>query len=327
MDRRAFIAGMTGGLLAAPLAAEGQQSAMPVIAFLALPSRATFGFLVDAFRLGLGDAGYVEGKSVTIEYRWADNQSDRLPALAADLVRGRVAVIVAVGSLAVARAAKAATATIPIVFGVAGDPVKSGLVASLNRPGGNATGVTLFSGELLTKRLEVARELIPRNSLVAVLMNPTSPDYGPDLSELQDAARAIGQRILVLNVSTASELTAIFDTLVQRHARAVIVMTDVLFNSRRHDLVALTARHAVPMVHFLPEAVAEGGLMSYGANIPELYRHIGAYTGRILKGEHPGDLPVLQPTKFELVINLKTAKALGLTIPPSLLQRADQVIE
>jgi putative tryptophan/tyrosine transport system substrate-binding protein len=327
MRRRDFITLLGGATVGWPLAARAQQLAMPVIGFLALPSRDTFGFLVDAFHLGLGETGYVEGKNVAIEYRWADNQVDGVPALAADLVGRRVAVIVAVGSLAVARAAKAATTTIPILFNVAGDPVRSGLVASLNRPGGNATGVTLFSGTLLTKRLEVARELIPGNNLVAVLMNPTSPDYGPDLKEIQDAARAIGQQILVLDVSMASEFAAAFETLVQQHAQALLVMTDVLFNSRRDELVTLAARHAVPMVHFLREAVVAGGLMSYGGNIPDLYRHIGAYAGRILKGERPADLPVLQPTKVELVINLKTAKALGITVPNTLIGRADEVIE
>ena len=326
MNRRTFLGTVASGLLARRVSV-AQPAAMPTLGFLALPSRATFGFLFSAFHAGLGEAGYVEGKNVAIEYRWADNRADRVPALAGELVGRQVATIVAVGSLAVARAAKAATSTIPIVFGVAGDPVKSGLVSSLNRPGGNATGMTLLSGPLLTKRLEVARELVPRHSLIAALMNPTSPDYGGDLRELQDAARAIGQRILVLDVSTARELDPAFDTLVRQHARALIVMTDVLFNSHRNELVALTNGHGVPVVHFLPEAVTAGALMSYGGSIPELYRHIGAYTGRILKGERPRDLPVLQPSKIELVINQKTAKALGLTIPPALLERADQVIE
>jgi putative ABC transport system substrate-binding protein len=202
-----------------------------------------------------------------------------------------------------------------------------GLVASLNRPGGNATGISMFSGVLLTKRLEVARDLIPGLTLVAVLMNPTSPEYDSDLKELQEVARQIGQRTLILNVSTANELAAAFETLVQQQAKALLVMTDVLFNSRRNELVALAARYAVPTVYFLREAVDAGGLMSYGASIPDLYRHIGVYAGRILKGDKPADLPVLQPTRVELVINLKTAKALGLTVPTALLVRADEVIE
>jgi putative ABC transport system substrate-binding protein len=325
MDRRRFLLSSLAAAVSQPLAVAAQP--LPTIGFLALPARDTFDSLVSAFCLGLGETGHVEGKNVKIEYRWADNDTARLPTLAADLVQRRVAVLVAVGSLAVARAAMAATATLPIVFGVAGDPVRGGLVASLSRPGGHTTGGTLFSAILLTKRLEVARELIPRNSLVGVLMNPTSPDYPPDLAELRNAARSIGQPILVLDVSAASGLSAAFNTMVRKHARALLVMTDVLFNSYRQELVALTSRHSMPMIHFLRDAVAEGGLMSYGADIPELYRHIGAYTGRVLKGEKPADLPVVQPTKVELVINLKTAKALSLTIPPSLLARADQVIE
>src|SRR5262245_4444779 len=327
MRRREFLGALGSAAVAWPLVARAQQPTMPVIGFLALASRDTFGYLLDAFRQGLGENGYVEGKNIAIEYRWADNQIDRLPALAADLVRRQVAIIAAVGGLAAPLAAKAATTTIPIVFTLGGDPVSAGLVTSLNRPGGNATGISLFSGSLLKKRLEVARDLIPGLTLVAALMNPNSPEYDSDLKELREAAGTINQQILILKGSTAKEFATAFETLVQQQAKALLVMTDVLFNSRRDDLVALAARHAVPTVYFLREAVHAGGLMSYGASIPDLYRQIGIYAGRILKGDRPADLPVMQPTKIELVVNLKTAKALGLTVPNALLIRADEVIE
>jgi putative ABC transport system substrate-binding protein len=327
MQRRDFITLLGGAAAAWPLTARAQQSAVPVIGLLALSSRDTYGYALDAFRSGLGETGFVEGRNVAIEYRFADTVIDRLPALATDLVRGQVAVIAAVGGLAAARAAKAATSTIPIVFTLGGDPVRLGLVASLNRPGGNATGMSLFSADLLTKRLEVARDLLPDHTLVAVLMNPTSPEYDSDLEEFQRAAQAIGQPVLVLNAATANDFPAAFETLLQKRAKALLIMTDVLFNSRRNELVALAARYSVPMIHFLREAVDAGGLMSYGASIPDLYINIGRYVGRVLKGEKPTDLPVLRPTKIELVINLKTAKALGLIVPLTLLARADEVIE
>jgi putative ABC transport system substrate-binding protein len=326
MRRRKFITLLGGASVGWPLVTRAQQSAA-VIGLLALSSRDTYGYALDAFRRGLGETGYVEGRNVAIEYRFADTLIDRLPALATELVRGQVAVIAAVGGLAAARAAKAATNTIPIVFTLGGDPVRLGLVASLNRPGGNATGMSLFSADLLTKRLEVARDLLPDLTLAAVLMNPTSPEYDSDLEEFQRAAQAIGQPVLVLNAATANDFPAAFETLSQKRARALLIMTDVLFNSRRDELVALAARYSVPMIHFLREAVDAGGLMSYGASIPDLYINIGRYTGRVLKGEKPADLPVLRPTKIELVINLKTAKALGLTVPLTLLARADELIE
>ena len=327
MLRREFMTILSGAAAAWPLAARAQQQALPVIGVLSLSSRDTYGYALDAFRRGLGDSGYVEGRNVAIEYRWADTVIDRLQTLATDLARGQVAVIAAIGGLAAARAANAATSTIPIVFAIGGDPVRMGLVASLNRPGGNATGVSLFSADLLTKRLEVARDLLLDHTLVAVLMNPTSPEYDSDLEEFQKAADAIGQPVLVLKAATANDFPAAFESLLQKRAKALLVMTDVLFNSRRNELVALAASHAVPMIHFLREAVEAGGLISYGSSIPELYANVGRYVGRVLKGDKPADLPVLRPTKIELVVNLKTAKATGINLPPDFVALADEVIE
>jgi len=327
LKRRDFISLLGGAGAAWPLVAHAQQPAMPVVGFLAISSRDTYGYLVDAFRQGLNESGYVEGRNVAIEYRWGDNQIDRLPALAADLVGRQVAVIAAVGGVASPRAAKAATSTIPIVFTMGSDPVSLGLVASLNRPGGNATGMTLLSGPLLAKRVELARDLLPRTDLLAVLTNPTNPENDDDLKYLQEVARVVGQRLLVLEASTESQLPKAFVMLVQQGAKALVVGSDVFFNSRREWLVALAARDAVPMIHFHREAVRAGALMSYGASITDIYRQVGVYVSRIFKGERPADLPVVQPSRFELAINLKTAKILGLDIPPQLLARADEVIE
>jgi putative tryptophan/tyrosine transport system substrate-binding protein len=324
--RRDFIT-LLGGAATWPGAARAQQSAMPVIGFLAIASRDTFGYLIDAFRQGLQDVGYVEGKNVEIEYRSADNQIDRLPALAADLVRRQVAAIAAVGGLAAPRAAKAATATIPIVFTLGGDPVRLGLVDGLSRPGSNVTGMSVFSGTLLAKRLQVARELVPADALFAALMNPANPENDSDTKDLQDAARIIGQRLTIVNASADGDFVTAFEFAVRQQAKILLVGNDVFFNSRRDQIVALAARYAVPTIYFQHEAVRAGGLMSYGANIPDIYRNVGIYMGRILKGEKPANLPVMQPTRVELVVNLATAKTLGLDIPPTLLAIADEVIE
>ena len=329
MRRREFITLLGCAAAAWPAAARAQQPAMPVIGFLAIASRDTFGYLIDAFRQGLNDLGYVEGRNVEIDFRWADNQLHRLPALATDLVSRQVAVIAAVGGLAAPRAAKAATATIPIVFTLGGDPVKLGLVDGLSRPGGNATGMSIFSATLLAKRLQVARELVPAgaDALLAALMNPANPENATDTQDLQDAARTMGQRLAIVNASADSELVAAFESAIRQQAKLLLVGSDVFYNSRREQIVALAARYVIPTIYFHREAVRSGGLMSYGAHIPDIYRNVGIYVGRILKGENPAQLPVMQPTRVELVINLKTAKALGLDIPPTLLALADEVIE
>ena len=269
--------------------------------------------------------GYIEGENVAIEYRWAEGQHDRLPGFVADLVRRQVAVIMATGGGAPAIAAKAATVTIPIVFTGGSDPVRLGLVASLGRPGGNATGVVNISSELTTKRLQLLRELAPNATTIAVLFNPASPDAEAQVSQIQEAARSIGQRIHVVTASNERDFDAAFAAVVQKRAGALYVAGDPLFTTRRTQLVALAAKHAIPASYSFRELVVAGGLMSYGANLPDVHRQAGVYTGRILKGAKPADLPVLQPTKFDLVINAKTAKALGLAIPPTLLIFAEVV--
>ncbi|MBI1776912.1 MAG: ABC transporter substrate-binding protein [Proteobacteria bacterium] len=280
-----------------------------------------------AVRQGLSEAGYVEGQNLTIEYRWAEGKYDRLPALAADLVGRKVDLIVASGGSGPARAAKYATSTIPIVFTSSGDPVGDGLVASLARPGGNVTGVSIIAAELTPKRFELLSELVQSVRVIALLVNPTGPSYERIIAEVQEGARAKGAQLLILNASNESEIDAAFATLVQRHAGAIVIDSNAFFTGRREQLVALASRHALPAIYAFREYAAIGDLMSYGPSVTAAYRQAGIYAGRILKGAKPADLPVQQPTTFELVINLKTAKALGLTVPQSILSRADEVIE
>jgi putative ABC transport system substrate-binding protein len=318
---------MGGAAAAWPLAARAQRPAMPVIGFLGGGSPDTDANRVRAFRRGLSESGYVEGKSVTIEYRWAEGQYDRFPAMSADLVRRQVNVIAALGGTTSALAAKVATTTIPIVFQVAVDPVAFGLVVSLNRPGGNVTGVTILSVELLPKLLELAHELVPMATVIALLVNPTSPFAEIISRDAQAAAHTLGLQLHVLRASTERDFDAVFATLVQLRAGALVVSGDVLFTNRSDQLAALMLRHAVPTIYSTREFAVAGGLISYGPSIGDAWRLAGIYTGRILKGENPADLPVQQVAKIELVINLKAARALGLTFPLSLIGRADEVIE
>jgi len=326
MERREFIT-LFGGAAALPLAARAQQTAIPVIGFLSSTSHPAWEPYLMAFRQGLDEAGYVEGQNVTIDFRWAGSDYASLPILAADLVRRQVAVIVAVGGSASASAAKVATTTIPIVFSISDDPVSLGLVVSLNRPGGNATGMKALLGEIEGKRLGLLRDVVPTAHLIAALLNPQSPVSAAELKNIQQAARAVGQQIHVLNASSDHDLDAAFASVVQLGAGALLVGSDPFLNSRRDYLVSLAARASVPAIYEFREYVVAGGLMSYSSNLSNGYRQVGLYAGRILKGEKPQDLPVVQSSKFEFVINLKTAKALGLQIPDKLLALADAVIE
>jgi putative tryptophan/tyrosine transport system substrate-binding protein len=322
--RRELITLLGGAAAAWPLAARAQQPAMPVIGFLDASSAAERVDFTAAFQRGLADAGYVEGQNVAIEYRWAEGQYDRLPELATDLVRRRVSVIAA-PSTAAALAAKAATATIPIVFGVGGDPVKLGLVASLNRPGGNATGFNFFTNELATKRMQLLRELVPAAKRVALLTNPTDPANESLLRDVETAAT--GQQILVFEAATSREIDTAFDGLVHEKVDALFVGGGAFLITRRVQFAVLAARYAVPAAYSQRAFVEAGGLMSYGTNLADTFRQVGAYAGSILKGAKPADLPVMQAIKFELVINLNTARALRFEVPPTLLARADEVIE
>jgi putative ABC transport system substrate-binding protein len=325
MRRREFIILVGGAAAAWPLAARAQQPAGQTIGWLSARSMSSDN--LTGFRQGLSETGYVEGKNLIIDYRWAEGQYDRLETLAADLVRSQVAVIVTAGGPQVARAAQAATSTIPIVFQSGSDPVQDGLVNSFNRPGGNTTGVHVFTTSLGPKRLGLLRELLPKASAIAFLVNPSSQIAAMQITEVQEAARSIGQAMFILNASTEREIDLAFETLVQRGASALLMSADLFFQVRRDQLIALEARYKVPVMYEWPEFVAAGGLISYSTALTDSMLQMGIYVGRILNGAKPADLPVVQSTRFELAINLKAAKAIGLTIPESFLARADEVIE
>jgi putative tryptophan/tyrosine transport system substrate-binding protein len=325
MKRRTFLAGL-GAAAAWPI--EGPaQPAMPVVGFLGSTTSAQWAGLVAGFREGLGQAGFVEGQNVLVEYRWAENEVDRLPALAADLVARHVAVIVASGGTVTALAAKAATARVPVVFVIGADPVKWGLVASINRPGGNVTGVSFLVDALVAKRLEVLRELIPTANSIGLLVNPKNPNADSNMKDVDIAAHALGQQVHVVRVGGENDFDVGFANLARLRVAALFVVPDPFLFSQRQQIVAKAAEYAVPTIYDRRETVTDGGLISYGPSVTDANKQAGIYAGRILKGAKPADLPVMQPAKFELAINLKTARALGLAIPPSLLARADEVIE
>jgi putative ABC transport system substrate-binding protein len=327
VKRREFIT-LLGGATAWPLAARAQQSAMPVIGYIGPQPRELSADRLSAFQQGLKEAGYVEGRNIAIQYRWADNHYDRIPGFLAELTGRRVAVIAMAGSTPGAVAAKNMNSPVPVVFSIAGDPVQLGLVASLNRPGGNRTGMTVWNAPVVPKRMELLHELVPTASNIGLLTNPTSSPVTEDETRYaQEAARALGLRLHVLNASTESEIDAALGTLARRGRSALLVGSDVLYFVRREQLAALAAQHSLPAIYDRREFAVAGGLMSYGSSILDVHRHVGIYVGRILKGENPADLPVMLPTRFTFVINLKIAKALGLDIPPSLLSVADEVIE
>src|SRR5262245_63887657 len=325
LARREFIALAGGAAAAWPLAAHAQQAAMPVVGFLRSTPSASFEHLVAAFRNGLSETGFVEGRNVAIEQRWAEGRDDRLPALLADLTSRKPAVIVT--NTVAALVAKARGTAIPVVFATGSDPVRDGLVASLSRPAGNFTGVVFISGELVTKRLELLRQIAPKATTIAMLIGANTPEIEAERSDVQSAAQAIGLQVVVAHATDVRDIEAAFDGFVERSSGALLVGTGAFTNSHREPIVALAARHAIPAIYSLRDFAAIGGLMSYGTSISDAYRQAGIYAGRILKGEKPADLPVMQSTKFELVLNLKTAMTLGLEVPDRLLARADEVLE
>jgi putative ABC transport system substrate-binding protein len=325
MRRREFVAGLGGAAAVWPFAAHAQQPAMPLVGFLRSSTLVASMPVATAFRQGLKELGFVEGQNVAVEYCYADNQVDRLPALVADLLGRPVAVIV--GDTIAAIPVKAATATVPIVFGTGGDPVGQGLVASLNRPGGNVTGVVFFATQLAAKRLELLRQLVPKATTIAMFLNPNSPNFAAERSDAQAAAQAIGQQLVILDVGSDRDIETAFATLMNRGAGALLVGSGTFLTSNAERVAALAARHGLPAIYPQREAALAGGLMSYGTSLTDAYRQIGMYTGRILKGEKPAELPVIRSTKFEFVLNLKTVKVLGLDVPPTLLALADEVIE